>query len=91
MGELLVNGRSAAMAYWNQRARSLHTFQGPWTRTGDKYIVDADGLYHYCGRTDDMIKVGNWVSPFEVESALIAHSKVLEAGVPERRSAGGPN
>ena len=63
MGELLVNGRSAAMAYWNQRARSLHTFQGPWTRTGDKYIVDVDGLYHYCGRTDDMIKVsGNWVS-----------------------------
>jgi 4-hydroxybenzoate-CoA ligase/benzoate-CoA ligase len=82
IGELLVNGRSTALAYWNQAARSAQTFQGPWTRTGDKYFVDEDGFYHYCGRTDDMLKVsGNWVSPFEVESALIAHHGVLEAGV----------
>ncbi len=82
IGELLVDGRSAAVAYWNQREKSLHTFLGPWTRTGDKYTVSEDGLYTYCGRTDDMLKVsGNWVSPFEVESALIAHDKVLEVGV----------
>lgn len=82
IGELLVNGPSAAEGYWNQRAKSLDTFVGRWTRTGDKYYVDADGYYHYCGRADDMLKVsGNWVSPFEVESALIAHEAVLEAAV----------
>jgi benzoate-CoA ligase len=43
MGELWVQGASTAVGYWNQRAKNLHTFQGRWTRTGDKYIVDADG------------------------------------------------
>ena len=82
IGELWVKGGSSAVAYWNQRAKSLDAFHGPWTRTGDKYIVDEDGRYHYCGRTDDMLKVsGNWVSPFEVESALIAHPDVQEAAV----------
>lgn len=82
IGELLVNGPSACMAYWNKRNKSLDTFQGHWTRTGDKYYLDDDGYYHYCGRTDDMFKAsGQWVSPFEVESALMAHDKVLEAAV----------
>lgn len=82
MGELWVRGPSSAVAYWNQRAKSVDTFHGPWTRTGDKYRIDDDGYYTYCGRTDDMLKVsGNWVSPFEVESALIGHDAVLEAAV----------
>ncbi len=82
IGELVVRGGSAAMAYWNQREKSLATFQGPWTRTGDQYTVSADGLFTYCGRNDDMLKVGGiWVSPFEVESALLAHERVVEAGV----------
>ena len=82
IGELWVSGDSSAVAYWNQREKSLTTFHGPWTRTGDKYVVDEDGYYHYCGRTDDMMKVGGqWVSPFEVESALLAHEAVLEAAV----------
>ena len=82
IGELTVRGGSAAMAYWNQREKSLRTFQGPWTRTGDQYTVDADGYYTYAGRNDDMLKVsGIWVSPFEVESALIEHDAVLEVGV----------
>ena len=82
VGELLVSGPTASTAYWNQREKSINTFQGPWTRTGDKYTIDAEGYYHYCGRSDDMLKVsGNWVSPFEVESALSAHDKVLEAAV----------
>jgi len=90
IGELWVNGASAAIGYWNQRAKSLDTFHGPWTRTGDKYIVDQDGYYVYCGRTDDMLKVsGQWVSPFEVESALIAHQAVLEAGVVGREDSDG--
>ena len=82
VGELLVKGPSSAVAYWNNRPKSIDTFLGPWTRTGDKYIVEDDGYYQYCGRTDDMLKVGgNWVSPFEVESALLSHDKVLEAAV----------
>ena len=82
IGELWVSGGSSAVAYWNRREKSLETFHGPWTRTGDKYVVDEDGYYHYCGRTDDMLKVGGqWVSPFEVESALLGHEAVLEAGV----------
>ena len=82
VGELWVSGGSSAVAYWNQREKSLDTFHGPWTRTGDKYVVDEEGYYHYCGRTDDMLKVGGqWVSPFEVESALLGHEAVLEAAV----------
>ena len=82
IGELWVSGDSSAVAYWNQREKSLATFHGPWTRTGDKYVVDEEGYYHYRGRTDDMLKVsGQWVSPFEVESALLGHEAVLEAAV----------
>src|ERR1700736_3924940 len=82
VGELLVEAPSAGEAYWNQRTKSGHTFQGHWTRTGDKYIRDADGRYTFCGRADDMFKVsGIWVSPFEVESALITHEAVPEAAV----------
>lgn len=82
VGEMLVKGPSAAEGYWNQREKSRATFEGGWTRSGDKYTRDADGYYAYQGRTDDMFKVsGIWVSPFEVESALIGHDAVLEAAV----------
>lgn len=82
IGELLVNGASAAMGYWTQREKSRQTFEGIWTRTGDKYERRADGRFIYCGRTDDMFKVsGIWVSPFEVEQALASHPVVLEAAV----------
>jgi 4-hydroxybenzoate-CoA ligase len=86
VGELLVKGPSAADGYWNQRHKSRSTFEGYWTRTGDKYHRRADGRLVYCGRTDDMFKVsGMWLSPFEVEQALISHPDVLEAAVvPER-------
>ncbi|HVC53844.1 MAG TPA: benzoate-CoA ligase family protein [Stellaceae bacterium] len=81
-GELIVRGPSAADGYWNQRDKSRRTFRGEWTYTGDTYIRDAEGYYRYCGRSDDMLKVGGiWVSPFEVEEALIAHPAVLEAAV----------
>ena len=82
IGELLVRGPTAGEGYWNQRAKSRRTFAGEWTYTGDKFFRDADGFYHYCGRTDDMFKVsGMWVSPFEVEAALASHEAVLEAAV----------
>jgi benzoate-CoA ligase len=81
-GELLIRGPTAAMAYWNNRGRSRSTFLGEWTRSGDKYQRDADGYYVYCGRNDDMLKVGGiWVSPAEVEAAVITHPAVLEAAV----------
>ncbi len=82
IGELLVRGPSSANGYWNQLHKSRTTFAGEWTRTGDKYTRDKEGYYHYCGRTDDMFKVsGIWVSPFEVESALVSHPAVQEAAV----------
>jgi benzoate-CoA ligase len=82
VGELQIDGPTAAMAYWNNREKSRHTFQGPWTRSGDKYSIDGDGYYVYSGRTDDMLKVGGiYVSPIEVESALVTHPAVLEAAV----------
>ena len=90
MGELAVRGLTAAEGYWNQRAKSRRTFAGEWVFTGDKYFRDADGYYHYCGRTDDMFKVsGMWVSPFEVEAALTSHEAVLEAAVIGKQDADG--
>jgi benzoate-CoA ligase len=82
VGELQISGPSAAMGYWNNREKSKSTFQGPWTRSGDKYSIDADGYYIYSGRSDDMLKVGGiYVSPIEVEAALVTHPAVLEAAV----------
>ncbi len=82
IGELEVSGPTAAAYYWNNREKSRRTFAGEWTRTGDKFRVDADGNYVHCGRADDMLKVGGiWVSPAEVESALAAHEHVLECAV----------
>ena len=81
-GELVVNGPSAAEGYWNQREKSRRTFRGEWTYTGDTYTRDAEGWFRFQGRRDEMLKVsGVWVSPFEVEEALIAHPAVLEAAV----------
>ena len=82
IGELLVKGESSADGYWNMREKSKKTFEGEWTRTGDKYIRNNNGKYIYCGRTDDMFKVsGIWVSPFEVEQAILNHEDVLESAV----------
>jgi 4-hydroxybenzoate-CoA ligase len=90
IGELIVKGPTASGGYWRQREKSRRTFRGEWTYTGDKYRVAEDGNYVYCGRTDDMFKVsGIWVSPFEVESALIANDAVLEAAVIGREDSDG--
>lgn len=82
VGDLYIGGPSSAAMYWNQRDKSRQTFQGEWTRSGDKYVRDADGYYTYAGRSDDMLKVsGQYVSPFEVEATLAQHAAVLEAAV----------
>ena len=81
-GELFVKGPSAALMYWGNRDKTRDTFQGAWTKSGDKYLRNADGSYTYCGRSDDMLKVsGIYVSPFEVEATLVQHPAVLEAAV----------
>ena len=81
-GDLYIKGPSAALLYWGNREKSNETFQGAWTKSGDKYVRNADGTYTYSGRSDDMLKVsGIYVSPFEVESTLIQHEAVLEVAV----------
>ena len=82
LGELQISGPTSAIMYWSQREKTKNTFQGPWTRSGDKYSLDEDGYYAYGGRSDDMLKVsGIYVSPAEVEAALVSHEAVLEAAV----------
>ena len=81
-GDLYIQGPSAALMYWGNREKSRETFQGAWTKSGDKYVRNADGSYTYAGRSDDMLKVsGIYVSPFEVEATLVQHPAVLEAAV----------
>jgi benzoate-CoA ligase family protein len=82
IGNLLVKGDSTCAMYWNKHEKTKDTIEGHWIRTGDKYHQDADGFMWYAGRGDDMLKVGGiWVSPIEVENALVEHPAVLEAGV----------
>jgi len=89
-GHLLVTGESVATGYWCRTEVTRRTFQGEWLRTGDVYACDADGVFTYQGRSDDMIKSGGiWVSPAEVEATLIQHPAVLEAAVVARRTADG--
>jgi benzoate-CoA ligase len=82
LGELQIAGSTSAAYYWNNREKSRSTFVGEWTKSGDKYSQDADGYYVYGGRSDDMLKVsGIYVSPAEVEAALVSHEAVLESAV----------
>jgi len=81
-GNLFVKGSSAAPFYWHQREKSRCVMQGEWTATGDRYRMDEEGFYWYEGRADDMLKVGGeWVSPIEMENALMEHPSVREAAV----------
>jgi benzoate-CoA ligase family protein len=82
IGHLWIKGDSVCAGYWNQHEKTKQTIEGQWIRTGDKYSQDQDGFFWYAGRSDDMLKVGGqWVSPIEVENALVAHPSVLECGV----------
>ena len=82
IGDLYVKGPSAAIMYWNNRDKSRDTFQGEWTKSGDKYLRNENGSYTCSGRSDDMLRVsGMYVSPFEVEATLVEHPAVLEAAV----------
>jgi benzoate-CoA ligase len=90
IGDLLVRGDSVMALYWNKHEATKKTLAGEWLRTGDKYRRDAEGFYWHAGRSDDMLKVGGiWVSPVEVEAALVAHAAVLECAVIGREDADG--
>jgi benzoate-CoA ligase len=82
VGHLMVKGESSSPYYWNRHEQTKKTMLGEWMRTGDMYMRDEEGFFWFSGRSDDMMKVGGmWVSPIEVENALISHPLVLEAAV----------
>ncbi len=82
IGDLVISGCSIANGYWNMHEQNKQKFIGKWLNTGDKYYVDEDGYFWYCGRADDMLKVGGiWVSPNEIENCLLYHEAILEAAV----------
>lgn len=82
VGDLLIKGGSVTAGYWRRLEATRRALQGEWLRTGDTYYQDAEGVYWYCGRSDDMLKVsGQWVAPAEIEGLLFQHPAVLEAAV----------
>lgn len=90
VGNLLVKGDANAPYYWNKHEQTKTTMLGEWLKTGDTYYRDEEGYYWYCGRSDDMLKVGGlWVSPIEIENTLLEHASVLEAGVVGDKDADG--
>ena len=90
VGHLLIKGETTAPYYWNRHQESKRAMLGEWLRTGDMFYQDADGYFYFCGRSDDMLKVGGmWVAPSEVEGCLMEHPAVLEAGVAGRQDGDG--
>ena len=90
IGTLEICGPSAGLGYWRMRDQSRQTFRGDAVRGSDKFHVDADGYFWFCGRGDDMLKCsGVYVSPVEVENCLLGHPAVHEAGVVGWRDSAG--
>jgi benzoate-CoA ligase family protein len=82
IGTLWIRGDSMALEYWQQHQKSKHTFRGEWCVSADKFLQDEEGYFYFCGRGDDMLKVGGrWVAPVEVENALLQHPAVAEVAV----------
>lgn len=89
-GRLWIRAASTARCYWNNAEKTAQTMVSDWLDTGDTYVQDPEGYFHYCGRNDDMLKVGGiWCSPFEIEAKLIEHPKVLEVAVVGREDEAG--
>ncbi|MFT7167691.1 MAG: benzoate-CoA ligase family protein [Paracoccaceae bacterium] len=89
-GRLRIAGGSTALCYWGDKAKSNETFQGAWCTTADVFRRDADGVFWYVGRGDDLLKVsGIWVSPLEIENAMLGHESVHECCVMGREDADG--
>jgi benzoate-CoA ligase family protein len=92
MGELQVRGPTSAVMYWNNREQTRATFLGEWTRSGDKYLEDEHGYFVYCGRRDDMLKIGGiYVSPLRGRGRAAKPSRRARSrrgGLAGRRRAG---
>jgi 2-aminobenzoate-CoA ligase len=79
-GRLAVRGPTGCRYLADERQRDY--VQGGWNLTGDAYLVDADGYFHYRARTDDMIISGGYnIAGPEVEDALLEHEAVAECAV----------
>jgi benzoate-CoA ligase family protein len=82
IGTLEIKGPTLTAGYWNQPDESSKAFRGEWLHTEDRFLVDPEGFWFHCGRTDDLFKVGGkWVSPAEVERTLLQHEAVWECAV----------
>ena len=82
VGRLWVRGESRAICYWQNMPKTLEALRGEWFVGGDLVSRDADGYVTYCGRSDDVLKVGGkWLVPQEVESCLLRHPAVKECAV----------
>jgi benzoate-CoA ligase family protein len=90
IGALWVKGDSRALGYWLQMDETMRAFRGEWYVSGDMLRRNADGTFSYCGRADDMLKVGGrWLSPGELENCLLTHPDVREVAVVGVRNADG--
>ena len=82
IGMLWVKGDSRALGYWLQLDETSRAFRGEWYVSGDMLRRNGDGTFTYCGRADDMLKVGGkWLSPGELENCLLTHAAVREVAV----------
>lgn len=82
VGELWVKSDTLFHGYWNQPQKTAETLVDGWMRTGDMGYLDAEGYFFYSARANDTMKVsGIWVSPLEVENALLSHPAVAECAV----------
>jgi len=82
VGNLEVRGDSCAAFYWHQHEKTKASMKGDWFTTGDRYRRTEDGVYVYEGRADDMLKIGGlWVSPVDMENAIMEHPLVDGVGV----------
>jgi benzoate-CoA ligase family protein len=82
-GTMWIRGQSSTPLFWNNPDKTAKTIrEGGWLCTGDRFIRDPDGFYHFRGRTDDLVKIsGQWVHPLEVQRCLAEHPSVRECAV----------
>lgn len=82
VGTLWIKSDGTTPFYWRRHEKNKEVIKGEWFNTGDLFSMDEDGYLYYHGRADDMLKVsGQWVSPIEVERAIMEHPSVKECAV----------
>jgi len=82
LGNLEVGGESLMLGYWNRHQETRKAIFGDYMKTGDKYLVDAEGYFYFAGRTDDRFRVnGQWILPLEIEDVLLQYPGVYDVAV----------